>query len=127
MLMSGLCVKTIPANTLVRITQTTNGSELIDQSKSEKPAILLVALSILSTLLLVGCMGLPEVFGAQATRQHSESLAGYVRDSCAKRCHRFYASHHDVSVWVLGVVMLHRNPFQVGPEVALHTFHQFAR
>ena len=35
-----------------------------------------------------------------------------------------YPSDHDMSVWVFGIVMLHRNPFQVRTEVLFHTFHQ---
>ena len=38
-----------------------------------------------------------------------------------------YPPDHDMSVWVLGIVMLHRNPFEVGTEVLFHTFHQVAR
>jgi len=54
---------------------------------------------------------IPELFGAQA-------LGGTIAS---------YVSHHDINVRVLGVVMLHGNPFQVGDEVLLHTFDQIAR
>lgn len=38
-----------------------------------------------------------------------------------------YASHDNISVWVLGIVMFHRNLFEVGTEILFHTFHQIAR
>ncbi len=32
-----------------------------------------------------------------------------------------------MSVWVLGIVMLRRNPFEIGTEILMHTFQQIAR
>ncbi len=39
----------------------------------------------------------------------------------------FEAADHDVNMRVFGVVVLDRNPFEVGSEVLLHTVHQIAR
>ena len=70
---------------------------------------------------------IPELPGAQVLGHASNPLLDIFPAHAQGGAIASHAADHDMSVRVLGVVMLHRNPFEVGTEILLHTLHQIAR